>query len=178
MNDPQRANKYSTRVMKDARGSVKDLQQFTVNLFAEANIKMPLLESNFVQEQLVLPTPSTDTLPPAAVLDTAHISSDGVLWASGRAFDLGGGVVSSVEIAWPESDLPLRWFSAQLDALDTAVTWTFSWNDQPWHAWHGNIPKRNPAFNATIRVSDDSGNHATFSNVNAAVPTTAIGDEL
>jgi len=190
VNDPQRANKYNVRVAADPRGPCPDVQQFTVNLFADAGISsMPGLRANF--PHLTEPRVNSnddDTEPPTAAVSfvsSSSFPSDDdddvvvVVVASGRASDLGGGAVASVEIAWPRSGAPERWFLADVDAIAPETTWSFRWGHELWHRFHGPAPPTaDLARNISLRVSDDSGNLATYAGLAVVGDSTAPMDEL
>ena len=173
VNDPQRANKYNIRIAQDLRGPCDDIQQFTVNLFSDAKLDMPHLAINF--PHLVTGESSTtdnDNFAPTATVDDVRRLDNDIVTARGRASDLGGGVVASVEIAWRRHDETqqqnnddahlVRWFMTDVDALATETLWSFTWGDQDWHRFHGPPPPLDLTSSLCLRVTDDLGNLAVY----------------
>jgi len=81
----------------DSSSSVDvNMQQATINLLADMNVQPSTLQSN-----LLLASPSTDTIPPTSVIGALPFAPfvGGVMTISGTSVDVGGGVVGGVEIS-------------------------------------------------------------------------------
>ena len=103
-----------------------DMQQATVNLFADMGVQPTSLQTN-----LVAATASSDTTAPTATItspaDGATIAVGTPITISGTAADAGGGVVGGVEVS---VDGGATWHPA--DGLDN---WTYQWTTTapgPW----------------------------------------------
>ncbi len=134
---PERANPDSTRVGVDPNGPDRNIQQATINLFADMGVQPATL-----QEDLALAIASTDEEPPTS---TVHVPGSGAtlprstLMISGTAQDTGGGQVAAVEVS-----------------LDNNVTWHPASGRETWnYQW---LPPRAGTFTILSRAVDDSGN--------------------
>ncbi len=134
---PERANIESTRVGVDPNGPDKNIQQATVNLFADMNVQPTTL-----QKDLTPASASTDQEPPTSTIQvpnkdtTLPLSS---LTINGTAQDAGGGQVAGVEVS---TDNGATWHPAT-----GRETWTYSW-----------VPPHTGTFTIWSRAVDDSGN--------------------
>ena len=102
-----------------------DMQQFTVNLFAQMGVQPTTLESG-----LVAATASTDTSPPASTITSpaanSTITNGSAVTVSGTATDSGGGVVAGVEVS---TDSGKTWHPVTtMSSAATSVTWSYTWN--------------------------------------------------
>ena len=134
---PERANYESTRVGVDLNGPDRNVQQATVNLFADMAIQPSTL-----QEGLKPASASTDTAPPISTVETpadgATLSLRPVM-ISGTATDAGGGQVAAVEVS-----------------VDNGVTWHPASGRETWrYEW---LPTRPETVTVSSRAVDDSGN--------------------
>lgn len=134
---PERANEHSTRVGVDPHAPDRNIQQATVNLFADMGIQPSTL-----QDDLVPASASTDSDPPNS---TIQVPSDGAslsqeeLIVRGGAVDEGGGVVAGVEVS-----------------VDNGGTWHPADGREAWsYRWTPAKPGRVTIFS---RAVDDSGN--------------------
>ena len=134
---PERANSSSTRVGVDPNGPDRNIQQATVNLFADMEVQPATL-----QQDLTSASASTDEEPPTS---TVHVpGSDATLPRStlvirGTAQDAGSGQVAAVEVS-----------------LDNGVTWHPACGREAW-----NYPWLLPGagvYTILSRAIDDSGN--------------------
>ncbi len=119
----------------------KNMQQATVNLFADMGVQPGSLQSN-----LVAASPSTDNIAPTSII-TAPASGSGFaarapVTISGTATD--AQVVAGVEVS---TDGGATWKVAELDKLDGNVTWTYTW-----------IPSAIGVLDVKCRAFDDTGN--------------------
>ena len=134
---PERANTSSTRVGVDLHGPDRNIQQATVNLFADMGLQPATL-----QEDLILASASTDEEPPTSTIQVpesgARLSS-GTLTISGSAQDAGGGQVAGVEVS---TDGGETWHPAS-----GRENWSYAWSP----ADVGN-------YTILSRAVDDSGN--------------------
>ena len=132
-----RSNPYSHRVQKDPYGPVKDVQQATVNLFADMGIQPATLQADLVKA-----TQSTDKIAPvtkvtAPVPGTALAA--GPLTLSGTATDAGG-TVAMVEVS-----------------LDGGKTWKRASGTDKWtYEWQ--VPAGMSTARILTRAIDDSVN--------------------
>ena len=132
---PERANSSSTRVGVDLNGPDKNIQQATVNLFADMGVQPQML-----QEDLTQASASTDEQPPTS---TVHLPADGVtlpletLIISGTAQDTDG-QVAGVEVS---TDNGLSWHPAS-----GCETWSYEW-----------LPAQPGTVTILSRAVDDSG---------------------
>ncbi len=144
-----------------------NMQQFTVNLFAEMGVQPGTLSSGLVKAEK-----STDTAAPTSKINTpvagANIQDGASTTVSGTATDTGGGVVAGVEVS---TDNGNTWHPATLTtAVATTVSWTYAW------AAHGN-----PSTTIKSRAVDDSGNvekPAAGTTVNVACPCSIWGSSF
>ncbi|MEP7376625.1 MAG: N,N-dimethylformamidase beta subunit family domain-containing protein [Chitinophagaceae bacterium] len=120
-----------------------EMQQATVNLFADMNAQPATL-----QPGLVGATKTTDvTAPVSTVLIPANGSSSSVgstITISGTAADAGGGVVAAVEVS---TDAGVTWRSATINAADQSIGWSYRW-----------VPLAEGTATIKVRGVDDSGN--------------------
>jgi hypothetical protein len=148
---PERANGLNTRVGIDPHGPDRDIQQATVNLFADMGIQPTTL-----QEHLVPAEASLDIEPPVSSILSP--STGGVVRGpsvvEGTARDAGGGVVAGVEISF---DGGTRWHPAA-----GRENWTYEWTSE-----------RSGSATIVSRAIDDSGN---IGPVSEAVTITVSGD--
>ena len=132
-----------------------DMQQATVNLFADMGVQPATLIGG-----LVLAVPSTDTTPPTSVITLpvqAAVEQLGVtLTITGTASDAGGGVVGGVEVS---TDGGMTWHPA-----NGRGSWTYTWT-----------PLTAGSIQLLSRAVDDSGNLETPSQgVTVNVPRPPI----
>ena len=134
---PERANEFSTRVGVDPHAPDRDIQQATVNLFADMGIQPAML-----QEDLIPASASTDFEPPNS---TIHAPVDGTtlsrdaLTIRGEAVDRGGGVVAGVEVSVNGGQ---TWHPA-----NGRGAWNYQW-----------LPEETGSVTILSRAVDDSGN--------------------
>ncbi len=120
-----------------------DMQQATVNLFADMGVQPGTLQSGLVgaSQSSDLTAPSSSITSPATG-SSFHAASP--ITVSGSATDAGGGVVAGVEVSY---DGGITWQQATISAMDGAITWTYTFTPgQP-----GSITVKSRGF-------DDSGN--------------------
>ena len=133
---PERANSSSTRVGVDLNGPDKNIQQATVNLFADMGVQPQML-----QEDLTPASASTDVQPPTSTVlvpaDSATLPLE-TLIISGSAQDTDG-QVAAVEVS---VDNGLSWHPAS-----GCADWNYEW-----------LPAESGAFTILSRAVDDSGN--------------------
>ncbi len=134
---PERANEHGTRVGVDPHAPDRNIQQATVNLFADMGIQPSTL-----QDDLIPAFASSDSDPPNS---TIHAPADGVILSqealivSGRAVDEGGGVVAGVEVS-----------------VDNGGTWHPAEGREAWsYEW---APAETGSATILSRAVDDSGN--------------------
>ncbi|MBN8655678.1 MAG: DUF4082 domain-containing protein, partial [Anaerolineae bacterium] len=116
-----------------------DMQQATVNLFADMGVQPGTLQNN-----LTAASASTDSTNPTATITSpisgANAPSGSPLIISGTAADSGGGVVGAVEIS-----------------LDNGTTWIMATGRETWtYTWVPTTP--GSTVNLRARAVDDSGN--------------------
>ena len=134
---PERANEHGTRVGVDPHAPDRNIQQATVNLFADMGIQPSTL-----QDDLIPASASTDSDPPNS---TIHVPADGAILSqealivSGRAVDEGGGVVAGVEVSVDNGG---TWHPA-----DGREVWSYQW-----------LPEETGSVTILSRAVDDSGN--------------------
>jgi hypothetical protein len=121
-----------------------NLEQATVNLFAEMGVQPGSLTSG-----LVPGTKSTDTTPPTSTIASptqgATLPDGSAVTIAGSATDSGGGVVAGVEVS---TDGGATWHPATLTTpAEQTVKWSYTW------AAHGN-----PTTTIRSRAVDDSAN--------------------
>ena len=133
---PERANTSSTRVGVDPSGPDRNIQQATVNLFADMGVQPQTL-----QEDLTPASASTDEQPPTSTVlvpaDSATLSP-GTLIISGTAQDTDG-QVAAVEVS---ADNGVSWHPAS-----GCETWRYEW-----------LPAQPGVVTILSRAVDDSGN--------------------
>ena len=133
---PERANSSSTRVGVDLNGPDTNIQQATVNLFADMDVQPQTLQDN-----LIPASASTDVQPPTS---TILVPADGAtlpletLIISGTAQDTDG-QVAAVEVS---VDNGLSWHPAS-----GREAWSYEW-----------LPAEPGAVTILSRAVDDSGN--------------------
>ena len=133
---PERANSSSTRVGVDLNGPDRNIQQATVNLFADMDVQPQTL-----QDDLTPASASTDEQPPAS---TVLVPTDGatlppeILVIRGTAQDTDG-QVAGVEVS---VDNGLSWHPAS-----GCETWSYEWQ-----------PTELGTVTILSRAVDDSGN--------------------
>jgi hypothetical protein len=127
-----------------AVGPDRNMQQATVNLFADMGAQPATLMSG-----LVAATASTDTTAPTSAITSptngASLSDGTKITISGTASDTGGGVVAGVEVS---TDGGATWHPAT-----GTTSWSYSW-----------VPNRVPTAKIMSRAVDDSGNIETPSS--------------
>jgi len=116
----------------------RDMQQATVNLFADMGVQPATL-----QVGLVPAAASTDATPPTSAItwptSGSVLTSGSMITISGTATDAGGGVVAGVEIS-----------------LDGGTTWHPAVGRANWS--YGWTPTALGSFTLQTRATDDSGN--------------------
>ena len=133
---PERANPSSTRVGVDPNGPDRNIQQATINLFADMGVQPQTL-----QEDLTPASASTDEQPPTS---TVHLPADGTalpldtLTISGTAQDADG-QVAGVEVS---VDNGANWHPTI-----GCETWSYEW-----------LPAQPGVVTILSRAVDDSGN--------------------
>ena len=114
---PERASSDSTRVSIDLSGPDRNIQQATVNLFADMGVQPTSL-----QKGLVAATASSDNSPPASKIEfpveESVLPREPVV-ITGTAADDGGGRVAAVEVS---VDNGARWHPAT-----GQETWSYEW---------------------------------------------------
>jgi hypothetical protein len=122
----------------------KNMQQATVNLFADMGVQPGSLQTNLVAASaptdFTAPT-SSITAPPNGCSFPARSE----VTISGTATD--GEIVAGVEVS---TDGGTTWNVAALNTLDNDVTWSFTW-----------IPAAPGVYSIKCRAFDDSGNMET-----------------
>ena len=134
---PDIANFDSTRVGVDLSGPDKNVQQATVNLFADMGVQ-PLTLS----DALTLAEISTDDEAPTSILTHPGVAAEltcGHTIIRGTARDSGGGRIAGVEVSTDGGD---TWHPAVGRA-----EWIYEWT-----------PPQTGSFNLLSRAVDDSGN--------------------
>ena len=128
-----------------------NIQQATVNLFADMGVQPATLQSG-----LVPASQSADTTPPVSSVLTAPKTFNGGVLAtiSGTAADAGGGVVGGVEVS---TNNGVTWHPAEGRA-----NWTYVWT-----------PASTAFVTPMSRATDDSGNLEGRSGTNNPVPALA-----
>ena len=133
---PERANPNSTRVGVDPSGPDRNIQQATVNLFADMGVQPQTLQGDLTPASV-----STDEQPPTS---TVHLPADGAvlpldtLTISGTAQDADG-QVAGVEVS---VDNGANWHPTI-----GCETWSYEW-----------LPAQPGAVTILSRAVDDSGN--------------------
>ena len=132
---PERQNGSDTRVGVDPNGPDRNIQQATLNLFADMGV-----QPTTVQSDLIPATASTDDIPPSSAIDGELLGSAGTeMKIVGAASDLGGGVVAAVEVS---VDGGASWHPAV-----GRTRWSYVW-----------MPRVAGAVTVLSRAVDDSGN--------------------
>ncbi len=124
-----------------------NMEQFTVNLFAEMGAQPATLISG-----LVAASKSTNTTPPTSTITSptagAAFEDGSQVTVSGTATDPGGGVVTGVEVS---TDGGSTWHPATLTTpAEQSVSWSYVW-----------IAHGSPAATIKSRAVDDSANLET-----------------
>ncbi|MEZ4664546.1 MAG: DUF6605 domain-containing protein [Caldilineaceae bacterium] len=133
---PERANATDTRIGVDLTGPDRNIQQATVNLFADMGVQPATL-----QDDLVAADPSTDTTAPISTIEHPQAGATlplGPVRISGTARDADG-VVAGVEVS---TDNGASWHPA-----DGREQWTYEWT-----------PTAPGDFTICCRAVDDSAN--------------------
>jgi hypothetical protein len=116
-----------------------NMQQATVNLFADMGVQPATLQSG-----LVPATPSTDTTPPRSTITSpasgSKVTGGSPAIISGTAVDFGGGVVGGVEVS-----------------VDGGKTWHPAVGRQNW-SYNFTAPGNTGTLSIQSRAVDDSGN--------------------
>ena len=125
----------------------ENMQQATVNLFADMGAQPTTLQSG-----LVPATQSTDTTPPTSTITSpkagASLQDNSSVTISGSATDTGGGVVAEVDVS---TDGGSTWHPATINGADaSSVTWSYQWT-----------ARSSPTTTIMSRAVDDSGNIET-----------------
>ncbi len=132
---PERQNGSDTRVGVDLNGPDRNIQQATLNLFADMGV-----QPTTIQGDLVPATASTDDTPPTSSIDATSPGSIGSeMTITGTASDSGGGVVAAVEVS---TDGGARWHPA-----DGRTSWSYAWT-----------PRSSGSIMVISRAVDDTGN--------------------
>ncbi len=133
---PERANTNSTRVGVDPNGPDRNIQQATVNLFADMGVQPQTLQADL--------TPASASIDEQSPTSTVHLPTDGAtlpletLKVSGTAQDADG-QVAAVEVS---VDNGLSWHPAS-----GCETWSYEW-----------LPAEPGCVTILSRAVDDSGN--------------------
>jgi hypothetical protein len=134
---PERVNDNSTRVGVDPNAPDRNIQQATVNLFADMGVQPTTLQAD-----LTPAAASTDHQPPTS---TINLPTDGAtlptrtMIINGIAQDTGGGQVAGVEVS---VDNGLTWHPA-----NGRENWNYEW-----------LPTQAGSVTILSRAVDDSGN--------------------
>jgi hypothetical protein len=97
-----------------------NVQQVSVNLFADMGVQPQTLQSG-----LIAATLSTDTTPPVSTINPiGNVTEQQTVAITGSANDTGGGIVAGVEIS---TDGGSTWHPANANAAGTYTTWTYNW---------------------------------------------------
>jgi hypothetical protein len=128
----------------------KNIQQATVNLFADMGVQPQSLLAG-----LVAASASGDHTAPTSTISSptagATFQDGAKVTISGSATDSGGGIVTGVEVS---TDGGTTWHPAQITTPDgTTVSWSYSW-----------IASGAPSANIKTRAVDDSANLETPSS--------------
>ena len=134
---PESANSSSTRVGVDPNGPDRNIQQATVNLFADMEVQPATL-----QQDLTSASASSDEEPPTS---TVRVPGSGAtlprstMVIRGTAQDAGSGQVAAVEVS-----------------LENGVSWHPACGREAWnYPW---LPPGAGAYTILSRAVDDSGN--------------------
>ncbi|MGI9333530.1 MAG: N,N-dimethylformamidase beta subunit family domain-containing protein [Gammaproteobacteria bacterium] len=134
---PERANSNSTRVGEDPNGPDRDIQQATLNLFADMGIQPASL-----QPDLVPADESTDRIAPTSSIEAPANGTSlprGRMQVGGTATDAGGGCVAAVEVSFDGGN---RWHPAT-----GRERWVYEWESE-----------QSGTITILSRAVDDSGN--------------------
>ena len=119
----------------------KNMQQCTVNLFADMGVQPYTLQSN-----LTATTASTDNIAPTSIITSppngSTFAARAPVTITGTATD--AQVVAGVEVS---VDGGVTWNVAELDKLDGNVNWTYTW-----------VPAEPATLSVKCRSFDDTGN--------------------
>ncbi len=117
---PERQNGFSTRVGEDPNGPDRNIQQATLNLFADMGVQPTTMQSD-----LIPATASTDATTPRSSIEFPSEGSpvNGNITIRGSASDSGGGIVAGVEIS---TDGGATWHPAH-----GRENWSFEWSPVP-----------------------------------------------
>jgi len=136
---PERENGATTRVGVDPNGPDRNIQQATLNLFADMGV-----QPTTMQHDLIRARASDDEDPPTSRIDepTAGTTVTGPLSITGTASDDGGGRVAAVEVS-----------------VDGGATWHPAVGRDRWvYDW---APNETGSVTIRVRAVDDSGNLET-----------------
>ncbi|MEM7111797.1 MAG: N,N-dimethylformamidase beta subunit family domain-containing protein [Chloroflexota bacterium] len=138
---PERANPESTRVSVDLMAPDRNIQQATVNLFADMGVQPTTLQAD-----LVPATASTDTSPPVSSI--TEPAADSTLPLSpitirGTAQDADG-QVAGIEVSFDGGG---RWHPANGRSTQGQCAWHYDWQ-----------PEATGSYTVLCRAVDDSGN--------------------
>ncbi len=115
-----------------------NLQQATVNLFADMGVQPVTLQGGLIQA-----SQSSDAIPPTSTITSpapgSSVQGSSLVTVAGTAADAGGGVVGGVEVS---TDSGATWHPAS-----GRGTWTYNWT-----------PGASGAVQLMSRAVDDSGN--------------------
>ncbi len=133
---PERENGLTTRVGVDPNGPDRNIQQATLNLFADMGAQPTTMQSD-----LIAASASSDGAAPTSRIDapTEGDTVGGSVSVAGTAADAGGGVVAAVEVS---TDGGATWHPAQ-----GREQWTYEWT-----------PSGSGSSTILSRAVDDSGN--------------------
>jgi hypothetical protein len=134
---PERVNANSTRVGYDPNGPDRNIQQATVNLFADMGVQ-PLT----LQDDLVAASASTDHQAPTSLITSPSAATAlplAPMLITGSARDSGGGCVAAVEVSLDDG---ATWHPAQ-----GREQWTYQWT-----------PAQAGTYTLACRAVDDSAN--------------------
>ena len=141
---PERVNVDTTRVGVDPHGPDRNIQQATVNLFADMGIQPASLIASLTPASM-----SEDREPPSSAITLPEDQSEhavGLVRISGTASDAGGGHVAGVEVS---VDGGTRWHPAT-----GRESWHYDWSAQ-----------QGGTYKVLCRAVDDSGNLETASSI-------------
>lgn len=142
---PERVNVDTTRVGVDPHGPDRNIQQATVNLFADMGVQPASLIPSLTSASM-----SEDGEPPESVIGSPEDQSEhatDLVRISGTASDVGGGQVAGVEVSVDGGN---RWHPAT-----GRESWHYDW-----------LPQQAGTYKVLCRAVDDSGNlEAAASNI-------------
>lgn len=134
---PDIANLDSTRVGVDLSGPDKNVQQATVNLFADMGVQPETLTDGLTAGEISPDTEAPESKVVSPIPDAKLPLSNTTL--AGTAIDLGGGRVAGVEVS---TDGGASWHPAI-----GRESWSYEW-----------LPDKTGSFELFCRAVDDSGN--------------------